>query len=300
MKKLAALLVFTAMMAVTSPLQAAAVRCEGCSPAEFYQKAIQLGPGKHVITSLSTGEMKGYEVLVEMEPGANYGTYYVVEYALPSEYWESFDDARDFYIATAGSMKSTLVVDANDLNDVQGLYGATVYDIMSDYNLRGRLGDRLYNEPLPYGEVRDEDGNIVFESSALARGLEGLRQLIYAKLGVSDGSVEIVVVTELGGFVVYRISMDMGTGEYLEGRSRNPDGQVVPEDNAREYTGTYLGETSNLLLLSQFMQDHLGASMSSEGQGSIMVSLECSWRSSASGGTLACTRRFRRFSTDPT
>lgn len=287
MKTVITLLLVAASLLVSVPVEARAVRCEGCSPGEFYQKAIQLGPGKHVITSLSTGEMKGYEVLVEMEPGTHYGTYYVVERSLPDDYWKVFGVARDFYIATAGDMHARIFVDANDLN-VTGLHNASIYDIMSDYSLRSRLGDRLYNAPLPFGEVRDEDGTRLTVNSAIARALEQIRKVAFAQLGISDGSIEIVVVTELGGYVVYRVSQDVGTGQYLEGRSRTPDGQPVPEDNAKEYAGTYLGDSADLYRFSRFMQDYHNASMGSTGSGTIMVSVTCSWN----GETLHCVRKF--------
>ena len=60
-----------------------------------------MGLGQHVISSLSTDEMWGFEVYMYSEPG--YSTQMIRSWTVPQSYEGYFAAARDFYVQTAGA-----------------------------------------------------------------------------------------------------------------------------------------------------------------------------------------------------
>src|SRR3546814_17883087 len=96
---------------------------------------------------------------------------------------------------------------------------------MTDVNWRGRLGDRLATGTLPGWSQLDRVG-------------EQLTQGAFSVIGAGDASIEITVEMSDGSVVVYKLSVESGTGQYLEERSRTKDGQVIHEEKPPEDKGT--------------------------------------------------------------
>lgn len=229
MTRLIAIVLLICGALLNSQVHARSARCEGCDLAQYRQAALALGPGKHVISSFSTNELRGYEVWVHEEPG--FSTLRVKPWTVPAEYWDLFAEARRFYLI-APSFSKVIHVNGGDLG-VEGLTGATAYDIMGDANLRGRLGDRLV-QPLPGVDA------------IIDRALAGIAAGAYGHLGISDATIFIVVVTYDGSTVSYEVKLGSMNGQYLEGESRTSGGQVIPEDDTEDWEGTWYGEAEDL------------------------------------------------------
>src|SRR3546814_20419699 len=78
-----------------------------------------------------------------------------------------------------------------------------------------------------------------------------------------------------GSVVVYKLSVESGTGQYLEDRSRTKDGQVTPEENSPEYQGTWTGD-GDIRDLKEYLEG-LGATFTQTGNGYIMQTMKCTW-----------------------
>lgn len=248
--------------------EAASSRCEGCSDAQFRQRAIALGEGEHIIISLSTNTIRMYNVHDTSggEPGVPVRIV-ATPAGVPSDIQAAFNDARHFYAMSDGSMRVGVTVHVNDLDGVPGLNGATAYDIMTNFNLKSQLGDRLTG-PIP--------GWTGLEVSS-----EYIRQGIYGYLGISDASIEITVVGADGSTLVYKITRDSGTPEYQAGKSRTKNGQAIPESNSAAYQGTWSGVDQPAL--RNYLID-IGVPISYNGTGSGYGSMQCTW----DGRTLRC------------
>jgi len=215
---------------VAGVAEAGSARCEGCSDSQFKAKAKMLGAGQHVISSFSTDQVKIYNVHIESsggEPGVP-DIRIAVPVEVPQDVQALFDDARHFHALTGGTMKAAVTVKGDDLG-ISGTQGATAYDVMTDVNLRGRLGDRLAAGTLPGWSTLDRAG-------------EQITQGLFSMIGAGDASIEITVEMSDGSTVVYQLSVQSGTGQYLKDRSRTKNGQVIPEGNAPEYQGTWEGD----------------------------------------------------------
>lgn len=255
--------------------EARSARCEGCSDTQFNQKAIELGKGRHVISSFSTNKIKMFDVFDGSggEPGV---PFFLVAspVAVPADIKAVFDDARSFWALTNGTMKLMgVVIWADEIDGVPGLDGKTAFDVIRDVNLRGRLGDRLGTGALP-------------GFANLERAGEQIVQGVFAKVGMGDASIEIIVKFRDGSTVVYRLETNAGTGQYQEGKSRTADGEVIPEANSSGNQGTWYGPTGLASL-----GDHLvglGAKMTYVGSGgwNRISSIVCVW--DAKGQQLIC------------
>lgn len=245
--------------------QAGVSRCEGCTSAQFQARAKSLGLGTHTITSLSTNVIKRYYVFDRNGGEPNTPTRLAAtEMGVPSDLRGVFAAAVGFYQVTNGTMRATVEVRADQLG-VGGAGDATVYDVMSDFSLRNRIADRLAQGQLP---------GVVPKINAAAQVLV---QGAFAAIGMADGSIEVTVRTVDGGIVVYSLKAGVGSGIYMAGRSRTPDGQPIPEENSRTYAGTWYGNgvqgyEGDLIQLAQYME-HLGATIIGRGAGSMV----CTW-----------------------
>lgn len=274
MRFIVALLALVALQTAPSTLQAKAARCEGCTDSQFRQKALSLGEGQHVITSLSTNRVRAYRVIMETEPGSNYGQLFLQAQSVPSDLRYIFDVAVKFYALTKGTMKYGVTVDADDLN-LRGLNGATAYDVMLDANLKARLGDRIAQGDLPVSDTLDRAGEIILEGGLSAIGIN------------EDAELLIAIRMEDGSIVVYKIGVLGYTGDYQEGRSRTASGELIPESNSASSQGTWYGP-DGLNGLSNYLQ-RIGATMANSGSGTVIVRIKCSWN----GKTLHCVREHR-------
>lgn len=247
---------------VSGVAQAGAARCEGCSESQFKAKAKMLGLGQHVISSFSTNQIKIYNVRMESsggEPGVP-DIRLAIPVAVPADIKALFDEVHHFYVQNGSSLRAVVLVDGEDLG-VSGMQGATAYDVMTDVNLRGRLGDRLI-QPFKGIDQLDYAG-------------EKLLQGLYGFIGAADASIEVTVEMSDGSIVVYQLANGTYTGKYLEGRSRTENGQVIPEGNSPESQGTWTGD-GDIRDLKEYLEG-LGARFTQIGTGTIMQTMTCSW-----------------------
>lgn len=265
MKGMLSSILLVSCLLLSAAAQASVARCEGCSEAQFRQMAINLRTGRHVISSLSTNQIRMYEVYFERDlhrSDPNYG-WQAIPVTVPPDIQEAFVVARDFYVLTAGSNAYVVTVDGGSLG-VQGLHDATAYDVMTDINLKGRLGDRLTRE-LP--DTSDAVNRMILQIAA-----GGL-----AFIGVGDASIKIVVVLADGSTVTYEFTpADITTADYQEGQSRTEGGQVIPESNSADNTGTWYGNGEDLSGLLNYLNE-IGATTSGTGSGTIIMRMDCSW-----------------------
>lgn len=249
--------------------QASSARCEGCTDAQFKTRAIALGEGQHVITSFSTNKIKMFNVRETSggEPGVP-PRWIATAVAISADMQSVFNDGREFYVATAGTMKAVVVVRGIDLG-VPGLTSTTTaYDVLRDFNLREQLGDRLATGTLPGWANLDRAG-------------EQIVQGLFAVIGASDASIEVTVEFSDGSTVVYKLNTNAGTGQYQVNRSRTKNNQAIPESNSPEYQGTWGG--SDQPALANHMSG-LGAIVTYTGAGGGYGSMTCTWV----GTTLTC------------
>ena len=249
---------------------AASARCEGCTETQFRAKAIQLGEGQHVISSFSTNLVRIYNVYDSSggEPGVP-TRWLASPVSVPADVQALFNDARSFYVATNATMKAAVVVRGTDLG-VSGLTNTTnAYNVVTNFNLRGMLGDRLASGTLP--------GN-----ANLNRAGEQIVQGFFGLIGAGDASIEVTVLFSDGSTVVYKLDVSAGTGQYQAGRSRTKNGQAIPESNSPDYQGTWSGGTDQPALANHM--GTLGATIVMSGTGSGYGPMTCTWI----GTTLTC------------
>lgn len=217
------------LLAWMSPVAAKSVRCDECSYADLRWDVEYLGDGEHTVYNTVTGQVRTFEVTgwrgrpIELEtPGIT-----VREIQTDGNVVGAVAFLVYFSPATAGTMKTAVEVPAGSLG-VSGLDNATAYDVMSDFNLKSRLADRLVKE-LPTAPQLDRLAD---------RGIQaGL-----SKLGLSDQiAVEITVVMKDGSRLVFVDKISVTSAIYQPGRSRTANGQAIPESNSSEYQGNWSG-----------------------------------------------------------
>lgn len=249
-------------------------RCEGCSASELRQMALRLGEGKHILISLSTGEMKAYEVVIEGAPGN--ATPSLEPWMPPAEITGAFNVALDFHAATGGAMAAHVEIDGDALG-LPGLDSASAYDVMSDVVLRVKLGDRLYAGPLPG------------VAPVVSRAAEQIRQFGFPLVGVPDATIRVSVRLDQDTVVVYRIDQDRIGAEYLVGLSRTADGEAIPETNSPIYEGSW--HDKGLPGLADYMAG-MHAAMADSGQGKYLARMTCNWIENSGRGSLHCIRHW--------
>lgn len=250
---------------------AAAVQCEGCSEAQMRSKAVSLGEGIHSISSLSTSTIRTYRV----DPNPDgYPQWLVKQMAVPLDVQENFQGALQLYAVAGPSMRAAVEVPVDGLDGVSGLKGSSAYDVMTNVNLKGQLADRLASGPLP-------------GVANLDRAAEQLVQWGFSKIGLSpDASIEITLKFSDGTSMVFKLVGTTGSAEYLEGRSRTANGQVIPESNSPEGQGTWTSATGdNLDDLASYL-DRIGSQMTfvPPAPNGKIEKITCKWE----GTTLTC------------
>lgn len=256
---------------IAGNVQAGSARCEGCTDSQAREKAKQLGIGQQIVSSFSTNKIWIFSVFDRNrgEPGTS-PLIAAAPQAVPADIQALFDDARRFYVATNGTLKAAVTVIADDLN-LQGLTGGDAFDVVRDANLRARLGDRLATGTLPGWSNLDRAGE------QITQGLFGL-------IGAGDASIEVTILFSDGSRVVYKLSVNSGTGQYLENRARTAGGELIPESNSPGNQGVWYGGGAELAPLVDHMQYFIQAEISYSGTGSSFGSVTCTWI----GTTLSC------------
>lgn len=257
---------------------AATIRCDGCSDATMKYKAKMADVGEHTLYDLAGNRVKAYYVSYEPElyPNATnyYGRLHVMQLGVPADVKEYVSYLSTAYAETGGTFRAKARVDAHDLG-VNGLGSATAYDVMGDANLRARIGDRLAQGSIPNVPVWAE-----WMAAHLQSYLNFRETLI----------MEIEIELWDGSLVVYEVKYGRNSASYLEGRSRTAGGQLIPEDNTRNYAGTWYGAGDDMNAFINWME-RLGAGTSSSGSGMIIQSVSCSWN----GHTLHCVIKYSAF-----
>lgn len=270
MAKLIAVMLFAFGLLLTCNANAGSARCEGCTDTQFRAKAIQLGEGQHIITSFSTNQIKIFDVYDRSggEPGVP-TQWWASPVSVPSDVQSLFGEARHFYVATNATMKAAVVVRGTDLGVAGLTSGTNAYNVVTNFNLRSMIGDRLATGTLPGWANLDRAG-------------ERIVQGLFGFLGAGDASIEVTVQFADGSTVVYKMNVNSGTGQYQAGQSRTKNGQAIPEANTQEYQGTWQGGGDQPALSNHM--GGLGAIITYSGTGSGYGPMTCSWN----GRTLTC------------
>lgn len=275
MKEFTLVLLAGAMLALFfTDVQAKTEACNSCSYEQLREGVEYMGDGLHTIYNINTGQSRRFQVTGwdrrPIEIDAEGIT--VTEYPPDPDVGQALMFLKDFSVATAGTLKTAVQVQANQLG-VTGLDNASAYDVMTDANLRTRLGDRLI---LALPDVPQLD-----------RLADKIVQAGLSKIGMSDKiQVEITVIFKDGSKVVYVETPSTSTTQYQPGRSRTPGGQLIPEANTVDNQGTWTGGTAppndDLIKFGDYMR-RIGADF----QGSMLqctTRLVCSW----DGSNLLC------------
>ena len=167
-------------------------------------------------------------------------------------------------------------VDIGDL-DNDHLDGASVYDIVGNGALKTQLGDTLGDWTSGVGWIDTAKAHIAANT--------------FRYIGLHDGSITYVVTTEDGGTVVFRTENGDHTPNYVEGESRTPAGNPVPEDDDEAAGLSFTGEPGNFLELFDYLGG-LGAYFTEQGTGDVVESISCTWSENNGVMTLACTVRY--------
>lgn len=244
-------------------------RCEGCSQAQMENRAKQLGVGTHHIFSVSGSRVRAFEVLFEPErvTGPTADPWLVWSIPVPQQTQEAFAG----FLMVQGPATQIVEVELVDL-DVPNSSNASAYTIMTDFSLRGRIGDRIGQGNWP--------GLSPYLSAFLSAGL--------SIFGMEEPTqVHFKVVTKDGSYVVYKWQSGIVGAKYQPGMSRNADGEPIPESNSPEYQGSYSG--ADLERLSEHME-RIGASVdrSGGGPGRTAEWMDCTW----DGHRLHCVFRY--------
>lgn len=263
--------IFVVSLLISEAALATAVQCEGCSATQMRTKAISLGEGVHVVSSLSTHTIRSYRV----DPNPDgYPQWLVKEKAVPVDVQENFQGALELYSVAGPSMQAAIEIPADQLDGVSGLNGASAYDVMTNVNLKGQIADRLANGALPGLYNLDRAG-------------EQLVQWGFSKIGLSaDASIEIVVEFSDGTSMVFKLVTNQASADYLEGRSRTAGGQVIPESNSAGSQGTWTSATGDNLDDMASYLDRIGSRMTfvPPAPNSAIRKISCTW----DGQTLTC------------
>lgn len=266
---LSVLLAAAGAIATPAVVEAAAARCEGCTELQMRQRAMAMGEGEHVITSLSTGVIRQYMVVVEPSTGQPVRATPV---SVPGDLLEIFAAAEVLYHFSGGTMSTAVEVDAKDL-EIRGAANATVYDFFGDANLRGQIASRLTQGNLPGW-------------ASLEVPIETMVKFGFQRIGVGDGTIHVTLRFTDGSSVVMKIRQLRPLAEYEPGSARTAAGQVVPEANDRSYAGTWYFDAQTPDSLQPFLNwmHSLGVPVTT-GPGGGGGTVTCSW----DGSTLACT-----------
>lgn len=246
--------------------------CDGCGYSQMRDHAKSLGAGQHYVFNLDGGPILKFEVLFEPEFGPD--PWMVWDLPVEDVVQEAYLGLQHVHDTSGGAMALSARVDGSKLG-VPGLDSASAYDVMNDANLRGRIGDRLVQGSVPN---LNTFVNTLISSGFSIVGMQG------------DVKIEITVDLPDGSSVVYMVEIGVSSARYLPGRSRTPGGQVIPEENTNEWTGTWYGAGDDLSGLRDHMH-LLGASLSGQGSGEIIEIISCTW----DGRTLNCTVRYTSF-----
>jgi hypothetical protein len=246
-------------------------RCEGCNDLQMEGRAKHLGAGTHHIFSIDGGRVRAFEVLYEPElvtgPGAD--PWHVWSVPVSQEVRDAFQG----FLLVQGPTTQVVEVRLVDL-DMPNTGGASAYSIMTDFSLRGRIGDRLGQGNWP--------GLSPIMSALISAGL--------SFLGMEEPTqVHFKIMTEDGSYVVYKWQSGKPGAEYQPGMSRNADGTPIPEANSPEYQGNYSG--ADLERLADHME-RIGATVERQGNlpGRTAQWMDCTWNSRTN--TLHCTVRY--------
>jgi hypothetical protein len=206
--------------------QATTVRCDGCSDITFRQMAAQLGEGEHIIYDLAGARVQGFTV-VEYEAD---------RVSLPQrrdvgpEVEDIVLKMSAFYSATGGTMTVGVEVNSDELGLV-GLGGATAYDVLGDYNMRARIGDRLAQNGIPiYGAFGQIVNDFVQVMGSMATGFFGF---------TDDSTIYVTIVFVDGSRLTYKVTPGVPTAELVDNTARDLNGNILLEANGAEFAGTY-------------------------------------------------------------
>jgi hypothetical protein len=207
-----------------SPTHAAALRCDRCLASGYEVRAINQGPGQHLVFDRHHNKVHRFDV--HFDPTLNRNV--AVQRDVHPEMVALVDALSAYYRETHGALRKTVDLDASDIHDPR-LQGRTAMDVASDFVLRTRLGD-LLREASPE----------TFPALASWAGITA----IVARTGtpvemLRDVAIDIRVTMSDRSTAVYRGEGEGWTMAYQPDSSRLADGQAIIEANAAKYAGKW-------------------------------------------------------------
>lgn len=203
------------MCSFTTSVSAGTFRCDGCTPLAKRQVALAAGEGEHVVYDLLNNQATGFSVEPDDQTPGSLAAYYLSVDPLINNQVAAFSA---LFTATGGSMILSAGIRSDDLQ-MQGLGGATAFDVVENANLRAQLGDSIWMNPpatLP---------------AVVRNVIETVKAWTLALSGVST-SPKIVVTFNDGSRVVFVIDFQNQKASYEVGSSRTANGQLIPESNS--------------------------------------------------------------------
>lgn len=255
-----------------------AVQCERCSTdALLEMAAMARGPGNYLVYSLTHGRIISVQVhdadFPVVPPGGDpakkgdVAAWPVSRQPVPPLAASAFSSLKSLLEFSDGVSFAVLRIPAGELG-VDGLDGATIYDVMGDANLVRMLADRL---------AKPDMASVASIPDPLRATTGYLLQGVLARFNATPTPFLIFrVVTQDGGRMDFKVTGATPYAEYQEQQSRTPGGQLVPEAPSR---GTWRGEIDDLAQLADYMR-RLGVTVTGAGSDKLTCSLEAT--------TLAC------------
>lgn len=229
------------LMAQVSGPQYPAVRCEGCTSEQMATAALQATDRNVVVFSASTQVAKQYVVHHDREPG--YNTSEAIEVQLSAANAAAFSDLVLLHQATNGTMKAAESIPADQIG-LPGLGGATVFDVMSDNNLRDQIGFRL--------PQIDRGWTGAFANVA------GAAAGFFSQY--PEASVTITILFADGSKMAYILTAQNSYGDsaraiFIQGTARDSANNVLPSGADAAAQGTYRGDQRDITNIADYLED---------------------------------------------
>ncbi len=232
--------------------QADTIPCPLCSDADLRESAASRGPGQHHVANIPGNVLKHFLVECPSGPNPNAvdpkpeestdpsdakesgpgyvmdsycgGNVRVTELSVTQSVADGFAIVRRIWLDTSGSFSKSVEVQYSNTNFYYHggpTGGPNGYTAAGDANFRGQLGSHI-----------GQNGAYVSGVFSYLAGVgDYVGAMINAFAGQSDGlRIEITVTFSDGSTSKFRWTYGESDASYIEGSSRTPGGQVIPED----------------------------------------------------------------------
>lgn len=281
-----------ATAAVTAQAATRVVECRGCTYQSMYSTVVNRGAGTCTIWNPVNAEIYKFKVACggvrpnaslpgSSDEGVNATGCFADEQTVSQADADMAANLSVVFNATSGSYKAAIEVNANSwIFPGWTARTPTASDYVTDGNLRGMLNDKLRNEAL----LRTNSNTLVVALAYVAAHAD-------TALNFTDQlSISVKVVFVDGSKVEVKLKIQ-DPPEYVKGSARDDTGQVVPDANSSDYTGTWTygrgSEGSRDRMVRTF--ELLGALIEERDNGGYI--LRCNWETRGGVNRLTCKLR---------